>query len=607
MMYFFENFFSATNFFVLIMQICPFLSLGMLLIVHPFDGVRLPGGNLLPRNNFRHGLHKILKAKDCSCGNFNVRDMRACTCLKAEEKRRLRFIRLLIQEGIPFYKINTHSWRKGSGSAAASGSTIAPPIVTICIRAGWKMHAMLERYLTLENAGDFFLGRVVAGLPQDHAEFAVLPPRFKSDLTDEQQDLLTEVYDGCFPNDTRHGIGMRAVCKKLLANIAWHKNYLQALPDTHPFRATWLSMNVDKFNALHEMVELKYHGDDLSCRFSATFFPSYFFFSATNFARTHRAQGIPAWIQLTVKVDRNGEAIKKMRKEQKKMRKELPKEICEKVCDDVGELIDRKGLAAGNLTHDHLDERLDAAFHRMLAHYGIRGPRDDDPQPEPEIADDSGEERDEREEMMHRFELLEWGDGKYHRLPEDYVLSRRAQINKKNPLLSTAAIRRTPLQAYTMWHAEDGVRNLPPLKYCDPHDFSLVNQKKRFNEWSQVCRHFDKVYLQKYAPEYEGVRLPRKPTGAEILAQFERAIEIHYHMVTVFHPKKIIREKRRNGDVSKKLSTIYTEIRLMRKKVVKGKRMFAYVLFRMALISFQKRVRQKLQWLRTQREGWNGI
>ena len=165
-----------------------------MLICYPFDGTR-KSVKLLPKNNFRTSLEQIIKVKDCRCGGFSVNpEEDRCTCLSDKEKRCLKFVKFLIENGIPFYKINQHSWRKGSGSAAASGSTVAPPIMAICIRAGWKIYAMLEKYLSLENAGDFFLGRVVAGLPQDTKAFGVLPPRFKRDLTLEQKVLLKDAY-----------------------------------------------------------------------------------------------------------------------------------------------------------------------------------------------------------------------------------------------------------------------------------------------------------------------------------------------------------------------------------------------------------------------------
>ena len=93
-------------------------------------------------------------------------------------RHNLRHPRMLDREGIPYDEISTHSYRKGSAIVTASGSTATPPIVVICLRAGWKLSGVLNTYLSLENAGDRFVGRVCALLPQMSREFGVLPPSF---------------------------------------------------------------------------------------------------------------------------------------------------------------------------------------------------------------------------------------------------------------------------------------------------------------------------------------------------------------------------------------------------------------------------------------------
>ena len=42
--------------------------------------------------------------------------------------------------------LGSHSIRKGSASFAASGSTVAPSIISICMRAGWTIAGAKERY-----------------------------------------------------------------------------------------------------------------------------------------------------------------------------------------------------------------------------------------------------------------------------------------------------------------------------------------------------------------------------------------------------------------------------------------------------------------------------
>jgi hypothetical protein len=75
-------------------------------------------------------------------------------------------------------KIGTHLIRKGVCTFAMSGSTGGPSIVSVCLRAGWTLGNVLDRYLRYEAAGDCFVGRVVAGLPLDSKNFSILPVHF---------------------------------------------------------------------------------------------------------------------------------------------------------------------------------------------------------------------------------------------------------------------------------------------------------------------------------------------------------------------------------------------------------------------------------------------
>ena len=88
--------------------------------------------------------------------------------------------------------LGSHSTRKGACSLAASGSTVSPPIVSICLRAMWSMGGIKERYLHFENAGDQYLGRVVAGLDCNEHLFAVSPPYFDlSTVANEKKQRKT--------------------------------------------------------------------------------------------------------------------------------------------------------------------------------------------------------------------------------------------------------------------------------------------------------------------------------------------------------------------------------------------------------------------------------
>ena len=70
----------------------------------------------------------------------------------------------------------------------ASGCTVSPPIVSLCIRAGWTMGGVKDRYLKYEAAGNQYVGRCACGLNQLSKHFGVSQPFFDfSDFTELEQ------------------------------------------------------------------------------------------------------------------------------------------------------------------------------------------------------------------------------------------------------------------------------------------------------------------------------------------------------------------------------------------------------------------------------------
>ena len=125
--------------------------------------------------------------------------------------------------------IGTHSIRKGAATYATSGSTGGPSIVSICLRCGWSLGNVMERYFRYEGAGDQFTGRVVAGLPVNSASFAVLPPHFN----DQNESVVQNSLILMFPNlaSTEHLI---PVLRLVLASLVFHFDFLlNSLPKNH--------------------------------------------------------------------------------------------------------------------------------------------------------------------------------------------------------------------------------------------------------------------------------------------------------------------------------------------------------------------------------------
>jgi len=142
-----------------------------------------------------------------------------------------------LQLGIRPGDLGSHSVRKGACSFASAGSTVSPPMVSICLRAMWSMGSIKERYLQFEKAGDQYLGRVVSGLDVNDVSFAVSSPYFEcnGDVKEEILTLLKDFMVG--------GHGIRGEIWQVLyfcfTSLCYHFDYLmQVLPQQNKLQAS---------------------------------------------------------------------------------------------------------------------------------------------------------------------------------------------------------------------------------------------------------------------------------------------------------------------------------------------------------------------------------
>ena len=66
--------------------------------------------------------------------------------------------------GVDEHTLGSHSCRKGAITIVSTGCTVSPPMASICLRAGWSMGNVKDRYINYEKAGDQFCGRSVTGI-----------------------------------------------------------------------------------------------------------------------------------------------------------------------------------------------------------------------------------------------------------------------------------------------------------------------------------------------------------------------------------------------------------------------------------------------------------
>ncbi|ETV76575.1 hypothetical protein H257_09574 [Aphanomyces astaci] len=139
--------------------------------------------------------------------------------------------------------IGTHSIRKGAATFVSSGSTGGPSIISVCLRFGWALRNVMERYFRYEAAGDQFTGRCVAGLSLNSADFAVLPPHFSGG-----NDLVVgQAVQIMFPSLCSE-IHLVPILQLILASLVYHRNFLiGSLPPHHALLSTSLFTNPDLF------------------------------------------------------------------------------------------------------------------------------------------------------------------------------------------------------------------------------------------------------------------------------------------------------------------------------------------------------------------------
>ena len=274
-------------------QICTFTSLGLLIAHAPITGQR-KDGKILCRNNFKDQLDKVLKPhpqeptdEPLELAPDGLPPDRETYVFAPDDQRRITFREKLDGMGIPYDEISTHSYRKGSASNAASGSTNGPPIVAICLRAGWKLGGVLNTYLCLENAGDCFVGRVAAGLPLLSPKFSVLPPRFPEDVVEKalrprvpnqgaeilqaraDYALINKAMLMTFGNHRLYGQNFSTCLRYSLASLCFHKEWLERLPPSHSWHNQWLARNPHYWQRLHDLVgPIQYATDECDRRYN---------------------------------------------------------------------------------------------------------------------------------------------------------------------------------------------------------------------------------------------------------------------------------------------------------------------------------------------------
>ncbi len=225
--------------------------------------------------------------------------------------------------------------------------------------------------------------------------------------------------------------------------------------------------------------------------------------------------------------------------------------------------MERRGLAAGNVTQEQLTRAIQTALanNRVLFQ-----------------AQSASASPANNRDAVPRFHLFNW-NGAFHRLPASFVLTAMGTGRRANQF-------RTPEQAYMRWHLADDGNNLPALKKCTPSDFKDKNQRKRFSDWVKMTSQLDALLVR-----YQ-VEVHDEPTPAQYREQFRAAFQIHWAKVRCLHPSKRKRKQARNIEASLRVSTVLKDMRLVTGTIT---RLWRSIMFTSFVMTVQAKVRAKIQ------------
>ena len=150
-----------------------------------------------------------------------------------------------------------HGNRKGATTHAGTQTIAAPPLGSICRRAEWKLGQILEIYMNFGDAGDRYLGRILAGLDPNYATFAIAPPHWTCPPDDED---LTAALSLAFGHLLENQPDFRGVCAFCLASLVHHLDQLLHVigkSDDHVTRGFPLFQNLSLLKRLKAKVTTK--------------------------------------------------------------------------------------------------------------------------------------------------------------------------------------------------------------------------------------------------------------------------------------------------------------------------------------------------------------
>ena len=129
--------------------------------------------------------------------------------------------------GVEEHTLGSHSCRKGAITLVSTGCTASPSMASICLRAGWSMGNVKDRYIHYEKSGDQYCGRSVTGISSMTRKFAVSPVYWYFTESGERgKKGVKDIIQEKFLNQNEVEPHVFEILRYLFAALCYHCDFL---------------------------------------------------------------------------------------------------------------------------------------------------------------------------------------------------------------------------------------------------------------------------------------------------------------------------------------------------------------------------------------------
>lgn len=258
----------------------------------------------------------------------------------------------VFEEYVREHHFSIHGVRKGAAILGASGTTLPASLSAIANRGEWLVSVMFDIYLGFAEPGDCYLGRILAGLSPNKANFDVIPPHFTVGMENTYVKEAMELCFKCILENVELISNVRALLLRCLASVVNHAEALMKIireaDGNHPLAA------VPIFGRPELLVELKK---------LITMEPS---------DRIRFPTGIPPFVEQGRKLDMLIDLVIADRNDRNKRMDELLSQVKTTVSDKIEEIAFENGTVSRASVEKILEERLTAQNSLLVTSFNNR-------------------------------------------------------------------------------------------------------------------------------------------------------------------------------------------------------------------------------------------